>query len=413
MSARSIRSSPRPIAMAATAPGLGVRLRHWRSAPFCYSLEPRLQRGGGARGHGQRVAGGRQRKAGSPRIPLARTGCALVLAAAAQAQVAPTREEVQRPPLERERAAARAADRRGRGRAGALRARPARISRHPLHRHRRRCSTICAASRAEDLRPAYAPYLGQEHPIAVICEIRDRAATILRDAGYVAAVEVPEQRITDGTVRFQVLMAKLVGLRVRGDAGRSERAIARYLGAADRARGVQPLRGRALSAARRRPARLRRPAGAALGRGGARRGDRRGDRRPPRRPGRSSPSRISARASSAAGARWSAASSSASPASATAPPSPPSPPPTRPSSRRCRSPTISGSAARASPSAASSPTPGPAPISTLPGVDDRFAHPLRDARGELSRSSAGRRGRCAARSASTSSTRTSTSTTSR
>ena len=32
----------------------------------------------------------------------------------------------------------------------------------------------------------------------MICEIRDRAATILREAGYIAAVEVPEQRIADG-----------------------------------------------------------------------------------------------------------------------------------------------------------------------------------------------------------------------
>ena len=82
---------------------------------------------------------------------------------------------------------------------------------------------------AEALRPAFAPFVGQEHPVAIICEIRDRAATILRDAGYVAAVEVPEQRIADGTVRFEVLMARLVGLRVRGDAGRAERTIAGYL----------------------------------------------------------------------------------------------------------------------------------------------------------------------------------------
>ena len=81
----------------------------------------------------------------------------------------------------------------------------------------------------EALRPAYAEYIGTEQPVAVICEIRDRAATILRDAGYVAAVEVPEQRIADGTVRFQVLMAKLVGIRVRGDAGNAERTIAAYL----------------------------------------------------------------------------------------------------------------------------------------------------------------------------------------
>lgn len=82
---------------------------------------------------------------------------------------------------------------------------------------------------AEALRPAYSNLIGQDVPIATICEIRDRAAAILTEAGYVAAVEVPEQRITDGTVRFQVLMARLVGLRVRGDAGRGERLIAAYL----------------------------------------------------------------------------------------------------------------------------------------------------------------------------------------
>ena len=42
-------------------------------------------------------------------------------------------------------------------------------------------------------------FVGQEQPVAMICEIRDRAATILREAGYIAAVEVPEQRIADGT----------------------------------------------------------------------------------------------------------------------------------------------------------------------------------------------------------------------
>ncbi|MFN3724704.1 MAG: ShlB/FhaC/HecB family hemolysin secretion/activation protein [Allosphingosinicella sp.] len=80
-----------------------------------------------------------------------------------------------------------------------------------------------------DLRPAYADYVGREQPLSVICRIRDRAAAILRDAGYIAAVEVPEQRIENGVVQFRVLMAKLVGLRVRGDAGRNERLIARYL----------------------------------------------------------------------------------------------------------------------------------------------------------------------------------------
>jgi hemolysin activation/secretion protein len=81
----------------------------------------------------------------------------------------------------------------------------------------------------EALRPAFEPFLGREQPVAIICEIRDRAATILRDAGYVAAVEIPEQRIAGGDLRLEVLMAKLVAVRVRGDAGRAERTIARYL----------------------------------------------------------------------------------------------------------------------------------------------------------------------------------------
>jgi len=80
-----------------------------------------------------------------------------------------------------------------------------------------------------DLRPAYEPYLGTDQPLSVICRIRDRAAAILREAGYIAAVEVPEQRIEGGAIRFRVLTARLIALRVRGDAGANERLIARYL----------------------------------------------------------------------------------------------------------------------------------------------------------------------------------------
>jgi hemolysin activation/secretion protein len=82
---------------------------------------------------------------------------------------------------------------------------------------------------AEQMSAAAAPYLGREVNVATICEIRDRAATMLREAGYIAAVEVPEQRIADGNVHFEVLMARIVALRVRGNAGRSERTIAGYL----------------------------------------------------------------------------------------------------------------------------------------------------------------------------------------
>jgi hemolysin activation/secretion protein len=72
--------------------------------------------------------------------------------------------------------------------------------------------------------------MGRDVPISTVCEIRDRAATILRDAGYIAAVQVPEQRIEGGIVRFQVLMAHLTQVRVRGEATGAETALAAYLG---------------------------------------------------------------------------------------------------------------------------------------------------------------------------------------
>ncbi|MBC7986829.1 MAG: ShlB/FhaC/HecB family hemolysin secretion/activation protein, partial [Sphingomonadaceae bacterium] len=81
-----------------------------------------------------------------------------------------------------------------------------------------------------ELRPAFAEYVGQTIPIATVCEIRDRAATILRQRGWLAAVQVPPQQIgPDGVVRFDVLMARLTRIQVRGDAGSSERLLASYL----------------------------------------------------------------------------------------------------------------------------------------------------------------------------------------
>jgi hemolysin activation/secretion protein len=80
-----------------------------------------------------------------------------------------------------------------------------------------------------ELQSSYSNLVGTEQPISVVCEIRDRAATILRNAGYIAAVEVPEQKIADGVIHFRVLMAHLVQVRVRGDASGAERIIAGYL----------------------------------------------------------------------------------------------------------------------------------------------------------------------------------------
>jgi hemolysin activation/secretion protein len=82
---------------------------------------------------------------------------------------------------------------------------------------------------ADELSSAYAPYVGKDVPISIVCEIRDRAGTILRNSGYIAAVQVPEQQITDGTIHFRVLMAHLTQVRVRGDASGAEKIIASYL----------------------------------------------------------------------------------------------------------------------------------------------------------------------------------------
>jgi hemolysin activation/secretion protein len=82
---------------------------------------------------------------------------------------------------------------------------------------------------AAEAASAYAPYVGRDVPISTVCEIRDRAATLLRDAGYIAAVQVPEQRIENGVVRLQVLMAHLTQVRVRGEASGAESVLAAYL----------------------------------------------------------------------------------------------------------------------------------------------------------------------------------------
>jgi hemolysin activation/secretion protein len=82
---------------------------------------------------------------------------------------------------------------------------------------------------AEILRPSYARYIGQTIPIATVCVIRDEAATILRGKGYLAAVQIPPQKIDSGNVKFDVLLAKLVSFQVRGNVGKSGRVISGYL----------------------------------------------------------------------------------------------------------------------------------------------------------------------------------------
>ena len=79
------------------------------------------------------------------------------------------------------------------------------------------------------LTSSYAEYIGQEVPVSVVCDIRDRAATLLRNDGYLAAVQVPPQTIDQGNVRFDVLMARMTAVQVRGDAGSSQGLLQKYI----------------------------------------------------------------------------------------------------------------------------------------------------------------------------------------
>lgn len=82
----------------------------------------------------------------------------------------------------------------------------------------------------EALASAWRPYAGSAVPVARLCDIRDRAATILRGMGYLAAVQLPPQRIEKGgTVHMDVMMARLTRVQVRGDAGNAAGLIERLL----------------------------------------------------------------------------------------------------------------------------------------------------------------------------------------
>lgn len=79
------------------------------------------------------------------------------------------------------------------------------------------------------LEPAYASYVGREVPVSVMCDIRAEANALLRRQGYLATVEIPEQSLADGIPDFKVIFGRLTAVRVRGDAGPSEKLVEGYL----------------------------------------------------------------------------------------------------------------------------------------------------------------------------------------
>lgn len=87
------------------------------------------------------------------------------------------------------------------------------------------------AEKAPDvaLAGAYQDYLGRELPIAVLCDIRAAANQRLQQAGYLATVEIPAQRLSNGDAEMRIVFGRVTALRVRGDAGPSEQLVAGYL----------------------------------------------------------------------------------------------------------------------------------------------------------------------------------------
>lgn len=68
-----------------------------------------------------------------------------------------------------------------------------------------------------------------DQPIGVVCTIRDEANARLRAAGWVASAQIPAQEITGGVLHLQVVTAKIVDVRIRGDAGRYEPLLRRRI----------------------------------------------------------------------------------------------------------------------------------------------------------------------------------------
>ena len=87
------------------------------------------------------------------------------------------------------------------------------------------------AEKAPDvpLAGTYEDQLGRELPIAVLCDIRAAANQRLQQAGYLATVEIPAQRLSNGEAELRIVFGRVTALRVRGDAGPSEQLVANYL----------------------------------------------------------------------------------------------------------------------------------------------------------------------------------------
>jgi hemolysin activation/secretion protein len=89
----------------------------------------------------------------------------------------------------------------------------------------------------EQLERTYSGLIGQDVPVSELCEIRDRAATLLFNRGLFARVEIPAQKISNGHVEFDVIEAYIASVRVRGDDSGAQEKVEDYI---ERLRGMKP-----------------------------------------------------------------------------------------------------------------------------------------------------------------------------
>jgi len=94
-----------------------------------------------------------------------------------------------------------------------------------------------AAVPPDELAKAYEGYLGRDVPVSVLCEIRDRASTILFNQGLFARVEIPAQRIAEGHVTLDVIEAYIASVRVQGDDSGAQSKVEDYI---EMLRGMKP-----------------------------------------------------------------------------------------------------------------------------------------------------------------------------
>ena len=163
---------------------------------------------------------------------------AQVTPAPAPAPQLPSRAQVEQPaPPVEDAAAARVSGR------GAVATAPCPLADSPL---KARITTVrFVAAGREQLPESIARVLAGigspgdgEQPLSAVCAIRDSANAALARAGFVASVQVPPQEIGDGTLTLSVVLARIVEVRVRGEAGRYRTILAETI---KRLRALDPL----------------------------------------------------------------------------------------------------------------------------------------------------------------------------